>query len=110
MCINIPNNKRHLVVAEDLHNRCVVTSAAAATWWNVDVVDVQLLAIGHPNQNVLLSKGVMSLISRQPPLFLWRSNRTAVHPGVFSGLVLLVSFVSWNAAILAYMLWRKVSS
>ena len=29
-----------------------MTSAAAATWRNVGVVDVQLLAIGHRNRNV----------------------------------------------------------
>ena len=51
MCINIPNNKRHLVVAEEVRDRCVVTSAATATLRNVDV---QLLAIGHRNQNALL--------------------------------------------------------
>ena len=38
MRINIPNNKRHFVVAEEVHDRCVVTSAATATWRNVDVV------------------------------------------------------------------------
>ena len=54
----------------------------------------------------------MSLISigRLPPLFLWRSSRTAAHPGVISGLVLLVSMVSWIAAMLTLLLWRKVSS
>ena len=31
-------------------------------------------------------------ISRQPPLFLWRSSRTAADPGVLGDLVLLVSF------------------
>ena len=31
-----------------------MTSTATATWQNVDVVDVQLLAIGHCNQNALL--------------------------------------------------------
>ena len=54
MRINIPNKKRHFVVAEEVHDRCVVTSAATATWRNVGVVDVQLLAIGHCDQNVLL--------------------------------------------------------
>ena len=54
MRINIPNNKRHLVVAEEVHDRCVVTSAATAMWRNVDAVDVQLLAIGHCSQNALL--------------------------------------------------------
>ena len=54
MRINIANSKRHFVVAEELHNRRVVTSAATATWWNVDVVDVQLLVIGHSNRNALL--------------------------------------------------------
>ena len=49
--INIPNNKRHYVVAEEVRNRSVVISSAAATWRNVDV---QLLAIEHHNLNVLL--------------------------------------------------------
>ena len=54
MHINIPNNKRHLVVTEEeVRDRCVVTSAATATWQNVDVVDLQLLAIGHSNRNAL---------------------------------------------------------
>ena len=53
MRINIPNNKRHFFVAEEELDRCVVTSAATATWRNVDVVDVQLLAIGHRNRNAL---------------------------------------------------------
>ena len=54
MHINIPNNKKHFVVAVEVHDRCVVTSTASATWRNVDVVDVQLLAIGHRNRNALL--------------------------------------------------------
>ena len=54
MHINVPNNKRHFVVAEEVCDRCVVTCAATATWRNVDVVDVQLLAIGHYNKNSLL--------------------------------------------------------
>ena len=60
---------------------------------------------------MLLTKGIMSLISisRPPPLFLRRSSRSAAHPGVFSRLVLLVSLVSWIAAILTLLLWRKVS-
>ena len=33
-----------------------MTSATTTTWWNVDVVDVQLLAIGHCDQNALLLK------------------------------------------------------
>ena len=43
---------------------------------------------------MLSMKGIVSLISisRPPPLSLWRSSRTAAHPGVLSGLVLLVSF------------------
>ena len=49
MRINIPNNKRHFVVAEEVRERFVVTCAANATWGNVDVVDEQLLAIGHCN-------------------------------------------------------------
>ena len=61
---------------------------------------------------VLSTKGIVSLISisRPPPLFLWRSSRTAAHPGVFSSLVLLTSFVSRMAAMLTLLLWRKVSS
>ena len=61
---------------------------------------------------MLSTKGVMSLISisRLPPLFLWWSSCTAAHPSVFSGLVLLVSLVSWIAAMLPLLLWRKVSS
>ena len=54
MRIRIPNNKPHFVVAELVRDRCVVTSAATATWRNVDVVDVQLLAIGHCNPNAML--------------------------------------------------------
>ena len=54
MRTNIPNNKRHFVVADEMRDRCVVTSAATATWRNADVVDVQLLAIGDCNQNALL--------------------------------------------------------
>ena len=48
---------------------------------------------------VLSTKGIVSLISisRPPPLFLWRSCRTAAHPGVLSGLVLLVSFSYFSA-------------
>ena len=59
MHINIPNNKRHFAVAGEVHDRCVVTSAATATWWNVDVL---LLAFGHRNQNALL-------------LQMWKSGR-----------------------------------
>ena len=54
MRINIPNSKRHFVVAVEVRDRCVVTSAATATWQNVDVVDVQLSAIGYCNRNALL--------------------------------------------------------
>ena len=54
MRINIPNDKRHFVVAEEVRDRCDVTSAATATWRNVDVVYVQLLTIGHRNRNALL--------------------------------------------------------
>ena len=46
MRINIPNDMKHFVVAEEVRDRCVVTRAAGATWRNVDVVDVQLLSIG----------------------------------------------------------------
>ena len=52
----------------------------------------------------------MISISRRPPLFFWRSSRTAAHPVVLSGLDLLVSLVSWIAAMLTLLLWRKVSS
>ena len=54
MRINIPNNKRHFVVAEEVRDRRVLTSAATATWRNVDVAEVQLLAIGHCNRNAFL--------------------------------------------------------
>ena len=61
---------------------------------------------------MLSTKGIMSLISisRPPPLFLWWSSHTAVHPGILSGLVLLVSLVSRIAAILTLLLLRKVSN
>ena len=61
---------------------------------------------------MLSMKVIVSLIStsRPPPLFLWRSSCTAVHPGVLCSLVLLVSLVSWMAAMLTLLLWRKVSS
>ena len=49
-------------------------------------------------------------ISRPPPLFLSRSSRTAANPGVLCGLVLLVSLVSWIAAMLTLLLRIKVSS
>ena len=60
---------------------------------------------------MLSTKGIVFLISisRPPPLFLWRSSRTAAHPGVLSGLVLLVSLVSWIAAMLTLFLWRDVT-
>ena len=51
MRINIPNNKRHVFVAEEVRDRCVVTRAVTSTWRNVDVVDVQLLTIGHCSRN-----------------------------------------------------------
>ena len=58
------------------------------------------------------TKGIVPLISisRLPPFFLWQSSRTAAHPGVISGLVLLVSLVSWIAAMSTLLLWRKVCS
>ena len=63
MRINIPNNKRHFVVAEEVRDRCVVTSAATVTWRNVDVVDVQLLAIGHYNRVVtVVGRDTMQII------------------------------------------------
>ena len=54
MRINIPNNKRHFVVAEEVRDQCVVISAANDMWRNVDVVDVQLLVIGLRDRNALL--------------------------------------------------------
>ena len=36
--INIPNNKPYFLVAEDIRDGCVVTSAAFAAWRNVVVV------------------------------------------------------------------------
>ena len=54
MRLNIPNNKRHIVVADEVCDRCFVTRAANATWRNVDVVGVQLLAIGHRFPNAML--------------------------------------------------------
>ena len=58
---------------------------------------------------MLSTKGIVSLIGIcwPPPLFLCRSSRTAAHPGVLCGLDLLVS---WIAAMLTLLLWRKVSS
>ena len=40
MRINIPNSNRYFIVAEAVRDRCVVISAATATWGNVDVVDM----------------------------------------------------------------------
>ena len=54
MRINIPNNKRHFFVAEEVRYPFVVTSDASATWRNVDAVDVQLLAIWQCDGNALL--------------------------------------------------------
>ena len=58
------------------------------------------------------TKGVMSLISISRPLLLFfrRSSRTAAHPGVRCGLALSLCLVSWIAAMLTLLLWRKVSS
>ena len=53
--LNIPNNNRHFIVAEEVRDRCVVTSAATATWRNVDAADVQLLSIGHSKRNVVVA-------------------------------------------------------
>ena len=106
-------------------DRCVKTSAATATWRNVDVVDVQLLTIMHQNliapdedrltvgrAALLSTKGIVFLtsISRPPPLFLWWSSRTDAHPGDFSGMDLLVKKVSWIASMLTLFIWRKVNS
>ena len=54
MRINIPNNNRHFLVAVEVRDQCVVTSAATAMWRNVDVVDVQLLAIENRSLNAFL--------------------------------------------------------
>ena len=54
MRLDIPNNGRHFVVAEEVRDRFVVTSAATSTWRNIDIVDGQLLAIGHRNRNAML--------------------------------------------------------
>ena len=61
---------------------------------------------------MLSTNWIVSLISicSPPPLFLWRSSRTAVHLGGLCGLVQLVSLVSWMAVILSLLLWRKFSS
>ena len=61
---------------------------------------------------MLSNKGIVSLISnsRPPPLFLWRSSRTAAHHGLLSSLDMLVSLVSWIAAMLILLLWSNVSS
>ena len=61
---------------------------------------------------MLSTKGIVSLIStsRPPPLFLWRSSRTAANPGAISGLILLVILVSWIEAMLTLLLCRNVSS
>ena len=67
MRINIPNNKRHFVVAEELRDRRVVTTPATATWRNVDVVDVQLLAIGHCNKNALYALDEDKLTEEERP-------------------------------------------
>ena len=51
---SMSDNKQHFVVAAEVRDRCVVTSAATVMWRNADVVDVQFLAIGHYNRNALL--------------------------------------------------------
>ena len=48
-------------------------------------------------------------IGRPPPLFSWRSSRTATN-GVISGLVLFVSLVYWIVAMLTLLLRRKIIS
>ena len=60
---------------------------------------------------MLSTKEIVSLnsITRPPHLFLWRASGTAAHPGVISGLVLLVSLFSWIAEMLTLLQWRKVS-
>ena len=61
---------------------------------------------------MLSMMGTVSLISISRPsrLFLCLSSQTTVHPGVFSGLDLLVGLDSRIAAMLTLLLWRKVSS
>ena len=65
--MGISDNKRHFVVAEEVRDRCVATSATTATWRNVDVVYVQLFTVGHRNRNALLPQ---MRIGR-----LWKSDR-----------------------------------
>ena len=43
-------------------------------------------------------------------MFLWLSSRTAAHPGVLGGLDLLVSLVTWIAAMLTLLQRRNISS
>ena len=109
--INIPNNVRHIIVAEGMRDRCVMISEATAKWRNAYDADLKLLAIGHRNRNALLprlvladcgrvaelsTKGIVSLtsISWPPALFLSRTSRTAAHPGIFRGLFMSVRLVS----------------
>ena len=58
---------------------------------------------------VLTTKGIWALISarRPSPSLSLRSSRTVAHPGVFSGLDLIVSLVSW---MLILLLWMKIIS
>ena len=52
----------------------------------------------------------MISISRPPILFLRRSSRSAAHPGVISGIVLLIGLASWIAVMLTLLLWKNISS
>ena len=73
MRIKIPNNKRDYVLAEEVSDRCVVTSAA--TWRNVDVVNVQFVSIGHRNRNAMLLQMRVG--------GLWKSGRVDDEGGRF---------------------------
>ena len=92
--------------------------AAPVTWRSVYVVDVQLMAIGHRSRysmlfqmriGYLLISGCFLSMKGSSHLFFWMSSRSAAYPCVFSGIDLLVSLVSWIAAMLT-LSWGKVSS
>ena len=61
---------------------------------------------------MLSTKGIVSLISisRPPSFFLVAVKSHSCPSWRLSGLVLLVSMVSWIAAMLTLLLWRKVSN
>ena len=86
-----------------MRDRYVFANAAAATWQNVDVVAVQLLAIGY---------GVVDEEDRVYHCH-WQAaaidlEAAAAHPGVISGFVMLVAFVSCISEMLTLLHWRKV--